>query len=86
MSTSRKKFRDSAPAIIARVQEPQLLSVVAAQDLTSISQYTWRKYCYDGKVSSVKIGDRLLIPRTEVQRIIDEGYRPSLEEQQKQRA
>jgi Helix-turn-helix domain len=84
MSTNRTKTRDSAaPAIIAHVAQPQLLTVVAAQDLTSISQYTWRRYCYDGKVSSVKIGDRLLIPRSEIQRVIDEGFRPSVEEQQK---
>jgi excisionase family DNA binding protein len=78
------RVRDSAaPVIVARIAEPQLLSVVAAADLTGIASMTWRKYCYSGKIASVKIGDRLLIPRTEVQRIIDEGYRPSVAEQER---
>lgn len=69
------------PHITVRIKEPELLGLRACEDLTTISHHTWRRYAYDGVVSSVKIGDRLLIPRSEVQRIIDKGYRPSVEEQ-----
>jgi hypothetical protein len=84
MSVKQKNARvlDSSVATpVRRVAEPELVSVAAAQDLTSISQHTWRSYAYRGIVSSVKIGDRLLIPMAEVRRIISKGYRPSLAEQ-----
>ena len=47
----------------------------AAQRL-GISVWTLRKKAYEGNVASVKIGAKLLIPESEIDRIILEGMRP----------
>ena len=49
------------------------------EEFTGLSRWTWRRWAYDGKVASVKAGKRLLIPGTEVNRIMREGFRPALE-------
>jgi predicted site-specific integrase-resolvase len=45
---------------------------------TGLSVWTWRRWAYDGKIASVKAGKRLLIPASEVERIMREGLRPAL--------
>jgi len=43
------------------------------------SRWTLRSWAYAGKISSVKIGGpkgRLLIPVSEIERILQEGFRP----------
>jgi len=47
----------------------------AARQL-GISVWTLRKKAYEGDVASVKIGVKLLIPESEVERLIREGMRP----------
>ena len=47
-----------------------------AARLLGISVWTLRKKAYDGDVASVKIGVKLLIPESEVERLIREGTRP----------
>ena len=44
--------------------------------MTGTSTWFWRRKAYDGTVSSVKFGTRLLIPRSEVERLIAENTRP----------
>lgn len=56
----------------------QYLGVAELEAVTGISRWTWRRWAYDGKVGSVKLGKRLLIPATEVQRLIAENSRPAL--------
>ena len=46
----------------------------AARQL-GISVWTLRKKAYDGEVASVKIGAKLLIPESEIERLIREGTR-----------
>jgi excisionase family DNA binding protein len=41
-----------------------------------ISVWTLRKKAYEGDVASVKIGVKLLIPESEITRLIQEGTRP----------
>ena len=41
-----------------------------------ISVWTLRKKAYEGDVASVKIGVKLLIPESEIERIISDGLRP----------
>ena len=41
-----------------------------------ISVWTLRKKAYEGRVASVKIGAKLLIPESEIERVIREGMRP----------
>ena len=54
------------------------LGVAEAETLTGVSRWTLRRWAYDGKVSSVKLGKRLLIPRAEISRLVDENTRPRL--------
>lgn len=60
----------------------QYVSVDRAEELTSISAWTWRKWCYTRRVASTKPGRRLLIPYGEIQRIMQEGYRAAESRQQ----
>ena len=54
----------------------EYLGVEQAAALTSMSVWFWRRKAYNGTVTSVKIGRRLLIPRTEIERMITEHTRP----------
>jgi excisionase family DNA binding protein len=54
------------------------LSVVEAEEHTGVSRWTWRRMAYDGRVASVKLGTRLLIPLAEIERVLQEGARPRL--------
>jgi len=47
----------------------------AARQL-GLSIWTLRKKAYQGDVASVKIGAKLLIPESEIERLIREGMRP----------
>jgi excisionase family DNA binding protein len=47
-----------------------------------ISIWTLRKKAYTGEVASVKIGAKLLIPESEIERLIHEGLRPRQEARQ----
>jgi len=55
-----------------------LQPVKSAAQRLGISVWTLRKKAYDGDVASVKIGVKLLIPESEIERIIREGLRPRL--------
>jgi len=61
-----------------RPQEVKLLSVAEAEIQTGVSRWTWRRWSYDGKIASVKLGKRLLIPTAEVERMICAGTRPAV--------
>ena len=56
----------------------QYLGVTELEVLTGVSRWTWRRWAYEGKVGSVKLGKRLLIPASEVQRLVAENFRPAL--------
>ncbi len=64
-------------AVIARV-EPELVSVQAAEVMTGRSKWSWRRDAYSGKIASVKLGTRLLIPVSEIRRVVAEGMRPRI--------
>ena len=55
------------------------LGVAEAETLTGVSRWTWRRWAYDGKVASVKLGKRLLIPSAEIARLVEENTRPRVE-------
>jgi excisionase family DNA binding protein len=67
-------------AVIAKVQ-PEYLSVQAAETVTGISRWTWRRWAYKGRVESAKVGARLLIPRAEINRLMTESTRARIEQQ-----
>lgn len=60
----------------------EYVSVQGAEDISTRSKWSWRRDAYAGKIASVKIGRRLLIPVSEVRRVIAEGTRPALAERQ----
>jgi excisionase family DNA binding protein len=53
-----------------------LLPVKDAARRLGISIWTLRMKAYNGEVASVKIGAKLLIPESEIKRLIREGTRP----------
>jgi len=53
-----------------------LSSVKRAAERLGISIWTLRKKAYVGEVASVKIGAKLLIPESEIERLVQEGTRP----------
>ena len=54
---------------------PAYMGVTEAEVLSGISRWTWRAYAYKGKIESTKVGQRLLIPVSEITRILSEGRR-----------
>jgi hypothetical protein len=60
-----------------RTPEREFVSVDEAEAMTGISRWTWRRRCYEGSTASSKVGRRLLIPVSEVRRIMSEGMRPA---------
>jgi excisionase family DNA binding protein len=61
----------------ARSVKADYLGVAEAETLTGVSRWTWRRWAYDGKVASVKLGKRLLIPSAEIGRLVAENTRPA---------
>jgi hypothetical protein len=56
--------------------EPELVDVKSAEIITGRSRWSWRRDAYSGKIASVKIGAKLLIPIVEIKRVVAEGTRP----------
>jgi hypothetical protein len=59
-----------------RNREPEFVSVNEAEATYGISRWTWRQYAYKGDIESIKVGRRLLIPLSEIQRVFSDGRRP----------
>ena len=58
----------------------RLLSIPRfCEELGGISIWTARKWIVDGKLGSVKVGARRMVPYTEVERLIAEGSEPAIE-------
>lgn len=55
---------------------PEFVSFKEAKAITGISDWTWREWADIGKCASVKMGHRVLIPVSEIQRLLTDGYRP----------
>ncbi len=68
---------------MAATVRPEFCSVDEAQILTGISRWTWRDYAREGKIDSLKVGARLLIPLSEIRRVLEEGYRPRVPQKPK---
>ena len=57
----------------------KLIGVATAEAIYGVSRWTLRRWAYQGKISSTKLGKRLLIPVAELERIVQEGTRPAIE-------
>ena len=64
-------------AVDAKV-EVEYVSVQGAETMTGRSRWSWRRDAYDGRIASVKLGAKLLIPIAEIRRVIAENTRPRL--------
>ncbi len=60
--------------------EAEYMGVDEAEIMTGRSRWSWRKDAYSGRIASVKLGRRLLIPVIEIRRVLAEGTRPRVEE------
>ncbi len=67
-------------AVVAMV-ETEYVSVQGAEIMTGRSRWSWRRDAYSGKIASVKLGAKLLIPIAEIRRVIAENTRPRVERQ-----
>ena len=56
----------------------RLISVKDFGALLGVSLWTVRGWAYKGRVASVKLGARMMIPTTELDRLIEENLRPRL--------
>ena len=60
-----------------RSEAARLLGVAEAESMTGVSRWTWRRWAYDGRIASTKLGRRLLIPVSELERLVEAGTRPA---------
>ncbi len=65
--------------VVAKV-EPEYVSVQGAETMTGRSRWSWRRDAYEGKIASVKLGVKLLIPISEIRRVIAENTRPAVQQ------
>ena len=78
--TAMERLNILAPVPAAQVNKPverEYVSVADAAMMTGISRWMWRKDVREGRIDSVKRGKRLLIPVSEIRRLINEGLRPA---------
>uniref|UniRef100_E6QID8 Uncharacterized protein n=1 Tax=mine drainage metagenome TaxID=410659 RepID=E6QID8_9ZZZZ len=64
-------------AVVAKL-ETEYVSVQGAETMTGRSRWSWRRDAYEGKIASVKLGAKLLIPIVEIRRVIAENTRPAV--------
>ena len=58
--------------------EPEYVGVETAEAMTDRSRWSWRRDAYSGRIASAKLGRRLLIPITEIRRVMNEALRPAI--------
>jgi hypothetical protein len=72
----RSMVRRSITPTSADEHGRRLVPVKEFARLLSVSIWAARKWVYSGKIASVKLGSRLQIPVSEIDRIIEENLRP----------
>jgi hypothetical protein len=80
---SKESLRQRATAALSNTIKPEYVGVDGAEVLSGISRWTWRRMAYDGRVASSKVGRRLLLPISEVRRVMAEGMRPAIPEHER---
>ena len=63
--------------------EPEFVSVIEAEAMTGRSRWSWRRDAYTRRSASTKVGKLLLIPVSEIRRVLNEGMRPVAREARK---
>lgn len=62
------------------VKETKLLSIPQFAEELCITQACVRRWVLERKIASTRIGRLVRIPGSEIQRLIDSGYRPARRE------
>jgi hypothetical protein len=57
---------------------PRLLTIQMFAVQMGCSVWTARAWAYSGRIASVKIGVRLMVPPSEIDRLISENLRPAM--------
>jgi len=57
---------------------PLLLSVYKAGEMLGLSPWTIRQWCYTGRITSYKIGTRLMVSQDSIDQLLSESMRPRL--------
>jgi hypothetical protein len=74
--------KDVVERLQDRLSHARYVSPADAGAMTGYSCSTWRAWAYSGKCASIKTGPakqaRLLIPVSEIDRIMSRGLRPAL--------
>jgi hypothetical protein len=65
---------------VANRIERQWVSPDEAEALTGRSRWTWRKDAYSGRIGSSKVGRRLFLRLDDVNKTMQEGFRPAVGE------
>jgi Helix-turn-helix domain len=65
-----------APAALPAAPGREWYSVEQLEAISDISKWTWRRWAQTGKIASAKVSSRLLISRSEYERIMREATRP----------
>lgn len=86
LHTKRVTAMEAAGSTAPLNNNAMYCSVDQAEIITGLSRWTWRSWAYSGKIASHKMGARLLIPISELNRVIAEGYRPRVEEAKKNKS
>ncbi len=61
---------------VSQLIEQENFMPAQAERKYGLSQWIWRRLAYSGRVASIKVGVRLLIPKSECERILLENTRP----------
>lgn len=64
---------------VSDTTDANLLSIDRAAGRLSLSHWTVRAMVRDGRLASCKVGARVLVPESEIQRIVSESMRPAVE-------
>jgi hypothetical protein len=78
LSESAQPGREAEEMKKASEVTPDLLPIKIFAARLGVSVWTARGMCYRGRVASVKIGAKLLVPTGEVERLIADNMRPRL--------
>jgi hypothetical protein len=71
--------KNAKPQLVPPEVKPVLMPIKNFAATMGVSIWTARGWAYEGKISSCKISRSLLIPATEVTRLVNENLRPRIE-------
>jgi hypothetical protein len=70
------KLASVAMAMMSAAVCQEWYSVEQLETISDISKWIWRRWAQTGKIASAKVSSRLLISRSEYERIMREATRP----------